>query len=75
MTVDAAQLDELFARAVVQTEPGARAAFLDHSCQNDPGLRDRLEALLAAHSDPARKFDFLVQCFEGLTDQMLASLK
>ena len=41
----------LFALAL--TKPVAeRAAFLDRECANDPALRKRLEALLAAHEQP-----------------------
>ena len=29
-----------------------RAAFLDAECEGDPALRQRLEALLAAHEEP-----------------------
>ena len=41
----------LFALAL--TKPVAeRAAFLDRECASDPALRQRLEALLAAHEQP-----------------------
>ena len=32
--------------------PGERASFLDGACHGDPALRQRLEALLAAHEQP-----------------------
>jgi serine/threonine-protein kinase len=46
---DLQQLDSLFHRAL-ETEPGRRADFLDQACAGDEPLRDRLEALLAAHA-------------------------
>ncbi len=40
--------------AAASERPAAeRAAFLDGACHGDPALRQRLEALLAAHDQPA----------------------
>ena len=36
-------------QAVAQLTSAERAAFLDVACHGDPALRQRLEALLAAH--------------------------
>jgi serine/threonine protein kinase/TolB-like protein/tetratricopeptide (TPR) repeat protein len=42
------QLDELF-HAALERKPQERAAFLDEACAGDEALRQRVEALLAAH--------------------------
>jgi serine/threonine protein kinase len=39
----------LFAEALERPDPRERAAFLDQACQDDPGLRQRIERLLAQH--------------------------
>src|SRR5208282_1026336 len=45
--------EEALFRAAVELPPGAgRRAFLDQACAGDPALRQRLEALLAAHDEP-----------------------
>ena len=44
--------EALFALALKQP-PNDRAAFLDAVCSGDPALRQRLEALLVAHDQPA----------------------
>ena len=45
--------EEALFRAAVELPPGtARRAFLDQACAGDPALRQRLEALLAAHEQP-----------------------
>jgi serine/threonine protein kinase len=46
------RLEDLFHRAV-ELPPGDRARFLDEACQDDPGLRTRLEAMLEAEAQPA----------------------
>jgi eukaryotic-like serine/threonine-protein kinase len=51
MHVDPAQIDELFAAALEKHAPGDRAAFLDQATADNPELRERLDALLAAHYD------------------------
>ena len=42
------QLDKLF-HSALERGPAARAAFLDEACAGDEALRQRVEALLAAH--------------------------
>ncbi len=45
--------EEALFRAAVELPPGAaRRAFLEQACAGDPALRQRLEALLAAHDAP-----------------------
>jgi serine/threonine protein kinase len=45
--------EEALFRAAVELPPGTvRRAFLDQACTGDPVLRQRLEALLAAHDSP-----------------------
>jgi serine/threonine protein kinase len=45
--------EEALFRAAVELPPGAaRRAFLDQACAGDSALRQRLEALLAAHDEP-----------------------
>ena len=43
--------EELF-QAAVQLTGAERATFLNGACLGDPALRQRLEALLAAHDEP-----------------------
>ena len=47
--------EEALFRAAVELPPDKRPAFLDAMCEGDAALRQRLEALLAAH-EPAREF-------------------
>jgi eukaryotic-like serine/threonine-protein kinase len=49
MQVDPARLEEIFGEALTQADGAARAAYLSQACANDPDLRQRVEALLAAH--------------------------
>jgi hypothetical protein len=49
------KLMTVFAEALDRTDPAARAAYLDGACGDDPALRRRVEALLAAH-DAAGRF-------------------
>ncbi len=44
----------IFAEALERTDPAARAAYLDDACRNDDALRQRVEALLAAHDGAGR---------------------
>ena len=45
--------EEALFQAALQLEAGpARAAFLDQACAGDQALRQRLDALLAAHAQP-----------------------
>ena len=48
---------ELFNAALDLPDASARAAFLDRECAADPNLRQRLDALLHAHDDPASVVD------------------
>ena len=43
------RLESLFA-AALQKLPAGRASYLDQACADDPGLRQRVEALLRAAS-------------------------
>src|SRR5262245_3074670 len=40
--------ESLFAAALERSDPAERRAFLDGACAGDPGLRRRVERLLAA---------------------------
>ena len=40
----------IFAEALERSDPAARAAYLDCACGGDAALRQRVEALLAAHA-------------------------
>ncbi len=44
----------IFAEALERTDPAARAAYLDGACGDDAALRQRVEALLAAHDGAGR---------------------
>ena len=44
----------VFAEALERTDPVARAAYLDGACRDDAALRQRVEALLAAHEGAGR---------------------
>ncbi len=44
----------LFAEALERTDPAERAAYLDEACGDDAPLRQRVEALLAAHDGAGR---------------------
>ena len=45
--------DESLFELALSTPEGERAALLDRECKGDAGLRARVEALLAAHHQPA----------------------
>src|SRR6186713_2538544 len=49
MKLDSQREAALF-QAATQLTGNARASFLDNACQGDAALRQRLDALLAAHS-------------------------
>src|SRR4051812_33067611 len=49
MGVDAARAKSLFLNASDLADPAARAAYLERECGGDTALRQRVEALLAAH--------------------------
>jgi cysteine sulfinate desulfinase/cysteine desulfurase-like protein len=44
--------EELLLALALTKAANARAAFLDRECAGNPTLRQRLEALLAAHDEP-----------------------
>ena len=48
------QREEALFQAASQLAAPERAVFLNGACHGDPALRQRLEALLAAHEAPAR---------------------
>jgi hypothetical protein len=50
----APNLMTIFAEALERTDPAARAAYLDAACEGDSALRQRVEALLAAHDGAGR---------------------
>ena len=45
---------EIFEAALELTSPAERAAYLKGACGNDPALRQRIEALLAAHEGQSK---------------------
>jgi len=48
------KLMTVFTEALERTDPAARAAYLDGACGDDATLRQRVEALLAAHDGAGR---------------------
>src|SRR5262245_2314586 len=48
MSAPAADAKSIFGKAL-ELEPAARTAYLDEACAGDPGLRARIDGLLAAH--------------------------
>src|SRR5271156_6030257 len=44
--------EEALFQAAVQLSSAERASFLNGACLGDPALRQRLDALLAAHDEP-----------------------
>ena len=56
MTKTAQQVEALFDAARHLASPAARRAFLDQACLEDPQLRARVEALLAAQTDADKFF-------------------
>src|SRR6516225_3815778 len=57
MTVDAARVKSLFLNASERADPAERAAYLERECGGDAGLRQRVEALLAAHDGGGRSVE------------------
>jgi serine/threonine protein kinase len=51
LTSQPERVESLFHEALSHTDPAERRAFLDRACANDPALRARVEALVAAHFD------------------------
>ena len=52
MTVEPARVKALFQEAIARANPLERRAFLDQELGDDDELRERLDALLAAHDRP-----------------------
>src|SRR5262245_24398883 len=55
MQIDPGRIEKIFVEAAAMADTAARASFLDHACGGDASLRERVEALLAAH-DSANSF-------------------
>ena len=53
MATDPLRVKELFVAALELPDPKSRQAFLERECAADAELRQRLEALLKAHENPA----------------------
>jgi WD40 repeat protein/serine/threonine protein kinase len=56
MSVEHERLKDVLATAAAKATAAERAAYLDTACQGNPGLRQQVEALLAAHDQAG---DFL----------------
>ena len=57
MAVDLKRLQAVFLAAVEAADPVQQAAILDRECASDPELRQRVEAMLSAHREPAHIID------------------
>jgi serine/threonine protein kinase len=57
MATDPERVKALFLAAIERGDPGDRRAFLDAEAGNDPELRGRLDALLAAYDRPPNVLD------------------
>jgi eukaryotic-like serine/threonine-protein kinase len=57
MPLDPRRVKELFDSAVDLPEPADRLAFLDRECGGDRELRERLDALMAAHDKPVGELE------------------
>ena len=57
MAVDAARVKSLFLEASELADPAERAAYLERECGGDAELRQRVEALLAAHDGGGRSVE------------------
>src|SRR5258707_4618083 len=44
--------ETIFQAALEREDATERAAYLDAACAGNPGLRERVEALLRSHADP-----------------------
>ena len=53
MSADAKRVQAVFLAAAAAADPAHRAAILDRECAADAELRQRVEALLRAHDEPA----------------------
>ena len=52
MPLHPVQVEVVFGKAVGLADAGARGSYLDQACGEDEALRERVEALLAAHDGP-----------------------
>jgi hypothetical protein len=57
MAIDPRRVKELFVALLDLRDRQARQAFLERECAGDADLRQRLEALLKAHENPATVLD------------------
>src|SRR5262249_36690141 len=57
MTETADRTESIFAAAVAMATAEERAAYLDHACSGDAGLRGHVEALLRAHERAGHLLD------------------
>src|SRR4051794_15660132 len=57
MAIDPGRVKALFQAAIERADPEERRAFLDREAGDDAALRDRLDALLAAHDRPPGALD------------------
>ncbi len=57
MAIEAGQVKALFLSAIERADPDDRLAFLDAEAGDDPELRGRLDALLAAYDRPPGALD------------------
>jgi hypothetical protein len=51
------RIEDIFVEATELDSPEERAAYLDEACKGDPDVRQRVEALLAAHDGPESVLD------------------
>jgi tetratricopeptide (TPR) repeat protein len=57
MAIDTGRVKALFQSAIERSDPAERRAFLDREVGDDSALRERLNALLAAHDQPPGALD------------------
>jgi serine/threonine protein kinase len=57
MPVDANRVRAVYLMAVEAADPAHQAAILDRECASDTDLRERVEALIRTHQDPASLSD------------------
>ena len=63
MDTETAREQELFDAALPLANPDERRVFLDRACDGDPGLRERVAKLLAAHSESEHFFQGCIPDF------------
>jgi serine/threonine-protein kinase len=73
MATDPERVKALFLAAIERADAGDRRAFLDAEAGNDPELRDRLDALLAAYDRPPGALDRPLGAETDATDGLNAS--